>query len=94
MTQSAQQKGGGANTYRRFWRGIDSIDVLDTSVQGDQVVATLRFVTKRDRKSTEEYALTLVEQDDQLLIDTFENRGRVADPGNGDSDGDEDDGDN
>jgi serine/threonine protein kinase len=73
MTPQAQAKGGGAQSYQRFWNNIQSVEVLSTSVEGNQVTAELKFVTKQERTSTERYVLTLVEQGQQLMIDTFEN---------------------
>jgi serine/threonine protein kinase len=78
MTPNAQAKGGGARSYQRFWKGVSSVEVLSTTVSGNQVTATLRFVTKKNRTSTEDYTLTFVEQDGQLLIDHFENEGRAS----------------
>jgi eukaryotic-like serine/threonine-protein kinase len=79
MTPSAQDEGGGARAYERFWKGVRAVQVLSTSVDGDQVTATLRFVTKRNRMSTEDYTLTFVEEDGDLLIDHFEKDGRSSD---------------
>jgi serine/threonine protein kinase len=89
MTPNAQGEGGGGRAYQRFWKGVQSVDVLSTSVDGDQVTVTLRFVTKKNRTSTEDYTLTFVDQNGLLLIDHFENNGRVSDPG-GDNEDDSD----
>jgi serine/threonine protein kinase len=78
MTPNAQQKSGGAGTYKRFWKGVESVEVVSTDAQGARVEATITFVTKRDRTSTEDYRLTFVEQGDELLVDDYENLGRAA----------------
>jgi serine/threonine protein kinase len=88
MTPNAQAEGGGGRSYQRFWKGVQSVEVLSTSVNGDQVTATLRFVTKKNRTSTEDYTLSFVDQDGQLMIDHFENNGRVSNPGDDEADGD------
>jgi serine/threonine protein kinase len=86
MTSNAQAKSGGVRAYKRFWKTVESVDVVSTTASGADVEATLDFVTKRDRTSTEKYRLTLVEQDDELLIDNFK---KLSKPSEED---DEDDG--
>ncbi len=81
MTPNAQSQGGGPDAYRQFWDGVKSVEVLRTSVAGNQVTAVLRFVDNGDSTSTEQYQLTLVAQGEELLIDSFDNQGRVQDPG-------------
>jgi hypothetical protein len=78
MTSNAQEKSGGVRSYKRFWNSVRSVDVVSTTASGADVEATLEFVTKRNRSSTEEYRLTLVEQDDELLIDNFKKLGKAS----------------
>ncbi len=87
MTPNAQNQGGGRDAYEGFWAGIKSVEVLSTSVAANQVTAVLRFTRDEGGTSTEQYRLTLVEQDGQILIDSFENQGGAPDPGD-DEDGD------
>jgi serine/threonine protein kinase len=84
MTSNAQEKSGGMRAYKRFWNSVDSVDVVSATASGAEVEATLEFVTKRDRTSTEEYRLTLVEQDDELLIDNFKRLGKTSEEDDGD----------
>jgi hypothetical protein len=89
MTPKAQSAGGGADSYRNFYNGLTSVDLLSAKADGNQVTAVIRFVTTSGRRSTEEYRLTLVGQGRQLLIDNFDNRGAAADPGGGEDDGED-----
>jgi serine/threonine protein kinase len=86
MTQSGREKSGGKAAYKRFWNTVRSVDVLSLSSEGNEVEATLKFVTKKNRQSAETYRLTVVQQDGELMIDDYENLGRPS------GDDDEDDG--
>ena len=71
MTANAQAKSKGRDTYVGFWNTVQSVQVLAAQAQGNQVSASLQFVTKDNRTTTEQYRFTLVEQGDALLIDDF-----------------------
>ncbi|MGB3440276.1 MAG: serine/threonine-protein kinase [Actinophytocola sp.] len=79
MTPNAQEKSGGARTYKKFWGGVKSVDVVSASASGAEVEATIEFVSKRNRTSTEDYQLTLVEQDGELVIDNYQRLGKASD---------------
>jgi serine/threonine protein kinase len=76
LTESGQEKSGGKSAYKRFWKTVRSVDVLSLSADDNEVEATLKFVTKKNRQSTESYLLTIVEENGELLIDDYENLGR------------------
>jgi eukaryotic-like serine/threonine-protein kinase len=84
LTPNAQGQSGSYESYAGFWNSVQAVEVQAAQAQGNQVAATLRFVTD-DGTSTESYSFTLVEQDGQLLIDSFQQ-------GNGARNDDEDDG--
>jgi hypothetical protein len=84
MTSNAQEKSGGQRAYKRFWKSVEAVDVVSATASGPVVEATLEFVTKRDRTSTEEYRLTFVEQDDELLIDSYKKLGSESEEDDGD----------
>lgn len=76
MTANAQSiSPGGADGYRSFWSGIASVTVLTTAAQNNQVAASLQFVTKDNRTSTENYVLMVVDQGGQMMIDNFQKLG-------------------
>jgi len=83
MTPRAQAAGGGGRAYQRFWKRIESVEVLSTKAEGDRVAATVKFTTKQGETSTEAYSLALVEQDGQMMIDNFVRTGGGAPEGDG-----------
>jgi hypothetical protein len=72
LTPNAQSRSGSQASYERFWQTVRSVEVVSAKAEGDQVAATLKFTTKRDRTSTERYRFTLVRQGGQLMIDSFQ----------------------
>ncbi|GAB1508568.1 protein kinase domain-containing protein [Actinophytocola sp. KF-1] len=78
MTDASHEKSGGKSSYKRFWKTVQSVEVLSMSADDNEVDATLKFVTKRNRQSTETYRLTIVQQDGDLLIDDYESLGRSS----------------
>jgi serine/threonine protein kinase len=87
MTEDAQQKSGGLRAYKRFWNSVRTVEILSLSANDNEVEATLKFVTKKNRQSAESYRLTVVEQDGELLIDDYENLGRPSGDGDEHEDG-------
>ncbi len=81
MTPRAQAAGGGGRAYQRFWKRIESVEVLSTKAEGDRVAATLKFTTKDKQTSREAYSLALIEQNGQLMIDNFVRTGTGRDDG-------------
>jgi eukaryotic-like serine/threonine-protein kinase len=72
MTSNAQQKSGGWDTYNQFWSGLSSVQVEETSAQGNQVTARIRYVSSGGAQSADTYRLMLVDQGGQLMIDNFQ----------------------
>jgi serine/threonine protein kinase len=84
LTDRAQRRSGGLDRYTRFYGRISSVQVLSTRAEDNRVAATLRFVTKEGRESTEDYVFVLVERDGTLLIDNYgQTRGGNQGPGEG-----------
>ncbi len=71
LTPNAQAQSNSYESYSGFWSTVSSVAVESAQAQGNQVAATLRFETE-DGPSTESYSFTLVEQNGQLLIDSFQ----------------------
>jgi hypothetical protein len=78
LTGRAKEKSRGKRTYTRFWNTIESVDVLDTDVEGNRVAAELLYKTKSGRTSREATSFALVQKNGQLLIENFV---RVGDGG-------------
>jgi hypothetical protein len=76
LTDSAREKSNGKAAYKRFWKTVRSVDVLSLSAEDNEVEATLKFVTQKNRQSTESYLLTVVEEDGELMIGDYEKLGR------------------
>jgi len=75
MTSNAQQKSGGWDTYNQFWNGLSSVQVEQTSAQGNQVTARIRYVSTGGSDSADTYRIMLVDQSGQLMIDNFQRMG-------------------
>jgi serine/threonine protein kinase len=71
LTGAAKRKSGGKKTYERFWNTIDSVQVTDTSSEGNRVAAELVYETKGGATSRETSSFAIVERDGQFLIDNF-----------------------
>jgi len=72
MTPAGQQMSGGAEAYQAFWSGISSVTVLSAVASGTQVATALSFVRTDSTTSNESYVINLVDQNGQLMIDTFQ----------------------
>jgi serine/threonine protein kinase len=72
MTPNAQEKSGGWDTYNQFWNGLSSVQVEQTSAQGNQVTARIRYVSTGGSDSADTYRIMLVDQNGQLMIDNFQ----------------------
>jgi eukaryotic-like serine/threonine-protein kinase len=77
MTPAAQEKSGGVDTYRGFWATISSVQVVSAVASGTepQVATALQFTTTDSRVTNENYVIMLLDQNGQLMIDSFQNLG-------------------
>lgn len=75
MTPNAQEKSGGWDTYNQFWNGLSSVQVEQTSAEGNQVTARIRYVSTDGADSADTYRIMLVDQGGQLMIDNFQRQG-------------------
>lgn len=75
MTPAAQEKGGGRAAYEAFWGGISSVTVVSAAASGSEVAAALRFSKTDGSVSDEAYLLQLIDENGQLLINTFQKTG-------------------
>ncbi len=71
LTGRAKEKSKGERTYKRFWNTIESVEVLNTDVEGNRVSADLLYTTGNGRTSREATSFALVEKDGKLLIENF-----------------------
>jgi serine/threonine protein kinase len=72
MTPSAQEKSGGWDSYNGFWSGLSSVQVTETSAQGNEVTARIRYVSSGGVESSDTYRIMLVDQGGKLMIDNFQ----------------------
>lgn len=72
MTPAAQEKGGGREAYEAFWGGIATVTVLSAAASGNEVAVALQFTKTDGSTSNEAYLLQLLEENGQLLINTFQ----------------------
>jgi hypothetical protein len=75
MTAAAQEQGGGRAAYDSFWGGIAAVQVTSAAASGSEVAAALHFTKTDGSVSDEAYLLQLIDQDGQILINSFQKTG-------------------
>jgi eukaryotic-like serine/threonine-protein kinase len=75
MTPAAQEMGGGRAAYESFWGGIAAVTVVSVAASGSEVAAALQFTKTDGSTSSEAYLLQLVDQNGQLMINSFQKTG-------------------
>jgi serine/threonine protein kinase len=68
LTPDYQAQTGGRGAYEKFWKGFQSVTTNNVRVNGDTVLADLRYVATNGKVSTETRSFRLVRQDGVLKI--------------------------
>jgi serine/threonine protein kinase len=82
LTDRAQKKSKGYDSFKKFYDDLDKVELLSATANGKRIEGQVRF-TRSGLTTTERYLWVMDDVDGTIKMDNYDSRGLVLNSGNG-----------